>query len=211
MVSPSSDPINTSRRQIHIHKVVGYLTCVGKRWYRSEVTVVWAISIAVVIVIVGIWHSDIERSSMTGFAVSHQHGHRHPPRAGQLQTFILALSLTLVPPVLEPYFDLCWGELQHVSQVVSLGCWQVSLLLEASFQLKHLSLREEHSRFPALPLLWFLPRCFLFSTIITGIVKWTHTYLEKNTINKWRIQMQKPLSAIWNVLLKLAFFSGSHV
>ncbi len=27
----------------------------------------------------------------------------------------------------------------------------------------------------------------------------------------WRVQMQKPLSAIWNFLLKLAFLSGSYI
>ncbi len=30
-------------------------------------------------------------------------------------------------------------------------------------------------------------------------------------INMWRVQMQKPLSAIWNVLLKWAFLSGSYI
>ncbi len=28
---------------------------------------------------------------------------------------------------------------------------------------------------------------------------------------KWRVQMQKPLSAVWNFLLKLAFLSGSYI
>jgi len=63
-----------------------------------------------------------------------------------------------------------------MSQVVSLGCGQVSLLLEASLQLEHLSLREEHSGFPALPLLWLLSGCFLF---IAGVVKRTQAYKHK--------------------------------
>ncbi len=36
-----------------------------------------------------------------------------------------------------------------------------------------------------------------------------HLSFENNY--KWRVKMQKPLSAIWNFHLKLAFFSGSYV
>ncbi len=33
----------------------------------------------------------------------------------------------------------------------------------------------------------------------------------KKAKDKWRVQMQKLLSAIWNVLLKLAFLSGPYI
>jgi len=36
----------------------------------------------------------------------------------------------------------------------------------------------------------------------------THYRISKN---KWRVQMQKPLNAIWNFLLKLPFLSSLYI
>lgn len=71
----------------------------------------------------------------------------------QFQGLILPLPLTFVPPVLEPDLDLCRGELQHAGEVLPLRGRQVTLLLEATLQLEHLSLREEDAGFSAGPLL----------------------------------------------------------
>lgn len=73
--------------------------------------------------------------------------------ASHFQGLILPLPLTFVPPVLEPDLDLCGGELQGAGEVLPLRGRQVTLLLEAPFQLEHLSLGEEDTRFSAGPLL----------------------------------------------------------
>lgn len=70
-----------------------------------------------------------------------------------LQSLVLPLPLTFVPPVLEPDLDLSGGEFQGAGQVLSLRGRQVTLLLEAPLQLKHLSLGEEDAGFPPGPLL----------------------------------------------------------
>lgn len=71
--------------------------------------------------------------------------------ACQLQSLVLPLSLALVPPVLEPDFDLRRGEFQGTGQMLSLRGGQVTLLLEAPLELKHLSLREEDTGFSPRP------------------------------------------------------------
>lgn len=70
-----------------------------------------------------------------------------------LQGLVLPLPLAFVPPVLEPDLDLGRGELKGAGQVLSLRGGQVTLLLEAPLQLKHLSLGKEDARFPSGPLL----------------------------------------------------------
>ncbi len=44
----------------------------------------------------------------------------------------------------------------------------------------------------------------LYSTAMLQKVEWER-------FNIWRVQMQKPLSAVWNVLLKWAFLSASSM
>lgn len=85
--------------------------------------------------------------------VAHQHRHRHSPHLkrepGKLQRPVLLLALALVPPILEPDFDLRGGEFEDVGQVISLRRGQVALLSEAPLQLGHLGLGEENPGLPA--------------------------------------------------------------
>ena len=89
----------------------------------------------------------------TELPVPHQHRHRHPPRCRwitrQLQRLVLPLTLTFVPPVLKPDFDLVGGEFERVCQVFPLRGGQVALLSEAPLQLGHLGLGEEDPGLPA--------------------------------------------------------------
>ena len=97
------------------------------------------------------------RAPEAGFAVPDQHGHCHPPRGqrvgSQLQGFILPLPLALVPPVLEPDFQLRGGELEHAGEVLPFRSGEVFLLLKSPLQFKHLSLGEQNSGFSPLSLL----------------------------------------------------------
>lgn len=133
------------------------LCAVGERWHPGKVTGVRVISITVIVVVVGIRaHCDVigrpVASAETRLSVSHEHWDGYPARGqrvtGQLQALILPLPLALVPPVLKPDLDLCGGELEHGRELLSLRGRQVALLLETPLQLEHLSLGEEHARFP---------------------------------------------------------------
>ena len=73
--------------------------------------------------------------------------------SGQLQGLVLPLPLALVAAVLEPDLHLRGGEFEAGGQVLSLRGRQVALLLEASLQLEHLGLGEQHSGLPPGPLL----------------------------------------------------------
>lgn len=163
--------------QIHIHESIGrgvagrerretrISTRVSVAIHRVVIAVGW---IAVVAVRIG--SSDcvrgiiVLRSSETRPPVSDENRHSHPPwrrwwvvmvvmMTRNLQGLVLALPLAFVPPVLEPDLDLGRGELKGAGQMLSLRGGQVTLLLEAPLQLKHLSLGKEDARFPSGPLL----------------------------------------------------------
>lgn len=95
----------------------------------------------------------VSRSRATQLPVAHQNRHRHAPRprgeSRQLQRLVLPLPLALVPPVLEPDFNLRGGEFQRAGQLLSLLAGQVALLPEAPLQLRHLRLGEEDPGLPA--------------------------------------------------------------
>lgn len=139
------------------------LRAVGERWHPSKVTGVRVISITVIVIVVRIRpHCDVIRRSVapaeTRLSVSHKHRDGYSARrqwvTSQLQALILPLPLALVPPVLKPDLDLCGGELKHGGELLSFRCGQVALLLKTPLQLKHLSLGEEHTRFPARARFW---------------------------------------------------------
>ena len=100
----------------------------------------------------------------TRLSVPYQDRHRDPSGwwrrsvmvvrlSGQLQGLVLPLPLALVAAVLEPDLHLRGGEFEAGGQVLSLRGRQVALLLEASLQLEHLGLGEQHSGLPPGPLL----------------------------------------------------------
>ncbi len=52
----------------------------------------------------------------------------------------------------------------------------------------------------------------LYSLLWDTVYVYTHIYIYIYIyIYIWRVQMQKPLSAIWNFLLKWAFLSCSYI
>lgn len=98
-------------------------------------------------------------AALARLPVLHQHRHGHPP--GRLLLllltgaavllhlllghFVFRLPLHLIPVILKPDFHLGRGEVDHTCQMLPLRRRKVFLLLEASLQLVHLSLGEQHS------------------------------------------------------------------
>ena len=113
------------------------------RVHRKWVLVLVELHVIVIVVSVSV----VTRQRLTRLTIAHQNRNGDTTRGrkwSEIESPLLPRLLQLVSMVLKPDLDLRWTESQYARQMFPLGCRQVALLAEPTFQFVSLSLRKQH-------------------------------------------------------------------